>query len=104
MNSTRNRPAHMDQISTFYTREHVIMEKRMGVVSIIVGDRKREAGSVNDIITKHSNIVLARMGLPCRDRGLSVIALIIEATTNEVGAFTGQLGNLSSVKVKSSLV
>lgn len=80
------------------------MEKRMGVISIIVGDRKREAGMVNDIIRKHGDLVLARMGLPCRDRGLSVIALIIEATTNEVGAFTGQLGNISSVKVKSSLV
>lgn len=80
------------------------MEKRMGVVSIIVGNRKHDAGKVNDILTKHGEIVLARMGLPCRDRGVSVIALIIEATTNEVGALTGQLGNLSSVKVKSSLV
>jgi len=35
---------------------------------------------------------------------VSVIALIIEATTNEVGSLTGQLGSLPSVRVKSSLV
>ncbi|WP_027183228.1 TM1266 family iron-only hydrogenase system putative regulator [Desulfovibrio inopinatus] len=80
------------------------MEKRMGVVSILVGDRKKDAGMVNTIISRHGEIVLARMGLPCRDRGLSVIALIIEATTNEVGSLTGQLGNLPSVKVKASLI
>ncbi len=85
-------------------REHTVMDKRMGVVSVIVGDRKKEAGLVNEIISRHGDIILARMGLPCRDRGLSVIALIIEATTNDVGALTGQLGSLPSVRVKSSLV
>lgn len=80
------------------------MDKRMGVVSVIVGDRNRDAGMVNDIISRHGELVLARMGVPCRDRGVSVIALIIEATTNEVGSLTGQLGSLPSVRVKSSLV
>ncbi|UZP66977.1 iron-only hydrogenase system regulator [Desulfovibrio mangrovi] len=80
------------------------MDKRMGVVSVIVGDRNRDAGMVNDIISRHGELVLARMGVPCRDRGISVIALIIEATTNEVGSLTGQLGSLPSVRVKSSLV
>jgi len=80
------------------------MNKRMGVVSVIVGNRKQDAGMVNDIISRHGELVLARMGVPCRDRGVSVIALIIEATTNEVGSLTGQLGSLPSVRVKSSLV
>jgi putative iron-only hydrogenase system regulator len=80
------------------------MDKRMGVVSVIVGNRKQDAGMVNDIISRHGELVLARMGVPCRDRGVSVIALIIEATTNEVGSLTGQLGSLPSVRVKSSLV
>ncbi|WBF69320.1 iron-only hydrogenase system regulator [Desulfovibrio subterraneus] len=80
------------------------MDKRMGVVSVIVGNRKQDAGMVNDIISRHGELVIARMGVPCRDRGVSVIALIIEATTNEVGSLTGQLGSLPSVRVKSSLV
>ncbi|GFM32305.1 TM1266 family iron-only hydrogenase system putative regulator [Desulfovibrio subterraneus] len=80
------------------------MDKRMGVVSVIVGNRQQDAGMVNDIISRHGELVLARMGVPCRDRGVSVIALIIEATTNEVGSLTGQLGSLPSVRVKSSLV
>ena len=80
------------------------MDKRMGVVSVIVGNRQQDAGMVNDIISRHGELVIARMGVPCRDRGVSVIALIIEATTNEVGSLTGQLGSLPSVRVKSSLV
>ncbi|GFM37250.1 CopG family transcriptional regulator [Desulfovibrio psychrotolerans] len=76
----------------------------MGVVSIIVGNREKDAGTVNDILSRHGEIILARMGLPCRERGLSVIAVIIEATTDQVGALTGQLGRLASVKVKASVV
>ncbi|HWQ62531.1 MAG TPA: CopG family transcriptional regulator, partial [Negativicutes bacterium] len=34
---------------------------------------------------------------------VGVIALIIEGTTDEVGALTGKLGNLPGVTVKSAL-
>lgn len=78
--------------------------KRMGVVSIIISDRKRDATAVNEILTTHGELILARMGLPCPERGLAVIALIVEASTDEIGSLTGRLGWLESVTVKASLV
>ncbi|MCG8532775.1 MAG: iron-only hydrogenase system regulator [Desulfovibrionales bacterium] len=78
--------------------------KRMGTISIIIEKREAQAKRVNDLLSEHADIILARMGLPFKERGVSVIALIIEATTDEVGALTGKLGRLKHVRVKSSII
>ena len=80
------------------------MQKRLGIVGIIIKDRQKAAATVNTILSDHGHIIVGRMGLPFRDRGVSIIDLIIEATTDEVGALTGKLGNLDGVRVKSLLV
>ncbi|BDQ33507.1 TM1266 family iron-only hydrogenase system putative regulator [Pseudodesulfovibrio portus] len=80
------------------------MQKRLGIVGIIIKDRQKAAATVNTILSDYGDIIVGRMGLPFRDRGVSIIDLIIEATTDEVGALTGKLGNLDGVRVKSLLV
>jgi putative iron-only hydrogenase system regulator len=77
--------------------------RRIGVVSIIITDRKESAHEVNDILTRHGEIIIGRMGIPYQPRRISIIALIINGTTDEVGALTGQLGSLQGVEVKSAL-
>ena len=46
---------------------------------------------------------MARVGLPYRERHCSVITLIVDATTDELGSLTGKLGALEGVSVKSAL-
>ncbi len=79
------------------------MEKRLGFVGIIVEDRKSAADSVNRLLSEHSGVIVARMGVPYRDRGCSVITLVVDATTDELGRLTGQLGAIAHVGVKSAL-
>jgi putative iron-only hydrogenase system regulator len=76
---------------------------RIGVVSIIIHDRKESAMQVNEILSRHGDIIIGRMGIPYQPRAISIIALIINGTTDEVGSMTGQLGSLSGVEVKSAL-
>lgn len=78
------------------------MEKRIGTV--IIGIENREsAPSVNAIISKHSDIVIGRLGLP-RTEGMSLINLVVEGTTDEIGSLTGQLGKLTGIEVKSAVL
>lgn len=79
------------------------MERRLGFVGIIIENRKEAAPAVNSILSAHSEIISARMGLPYRERNCSVIALIVNATTDETGSLTGKLGKISGVSVKSAL-
>lgn len=80
------------------------MVKRIGIIGIIIKDRNTAAAMVNTILSDHGEIIVGRMGLPFKERGINIIDLIIEATTDEVGALTGKLGMLEGVQVKSLLV
>lgn len=77
--------------------------RRIGVVSVIIHERKESAMQVNDILSRHGDIIIGRMGIPYQPRGINIIALIINGTTDEVGSLTGQLGSLRGVDVKSAL-
>lgn len=75
----------------------------MGVVAIIIEDRHQSAGSVNQILSEYGDMIAGRMGLPYRQRGVSIIALIVDGSTDEIGAMTGKLGSLSGVSVKTAM-
>lgn len=78
------------------------MGKRIGVIGIIVEDQEVTA-RLNAILHDYSHLILGRMGVPYRERMVSVISLIVEGTTDDIGALTGKLGNLPGVNVKSAL-
>lgn len=77
--------------------------KRLGFVGIIIDDREKCAGIVNDILSQHADLILARTGLPRVKENASVITLVIDATTDELGILTGKLGNIRGISVKSGL-
>ena len=79
------------------------MEKRLGFVGVIIHNRKKTAPMVNNILTEFGVLIIGRMGIPHIKRELSVIVLIVYATTDELGALTGKLGKISGVSVKSAL-
>lgn len=77
--------------------------KRLGIVGIIIENRAESAPRVNEILTEYGDMILGRMGLPRKDKRLSIIALIINADNDEFGAMTGKLGNIEGVNVCSAL-
>ena len=80
------------------------MENRLGFIGIIIEDRKENAPRVNEILSDYSELISARMGLPYKEKNCSVITLIVNTTTDKMGALTGKLGKLSGVSVKSALI
>ncbi len=78
------------------------MEKRIGVVGIVV-KKTENAEMVNTILHDHANIIVGRMGVPYREKNISVISLIVDGTSDEVSALTGKLGKVDGVNVKSAL-
>ncbi|MCE5346695.1 MAG: hypothetical protein LLG13_10465 [Bacteroidales bacterium] len=78
------------------------MEKRVGTALIQVESRE-SVQQLNEIISKHSQIIIGRQGLP-RSNGQSIISLVLEGTTDQIGSLTGQLGRLKGIQVKSVLI
>lgn len=79
------------------------MKKRIGVVGIVVERREKVGDRINSILSKHVEIIIGRMGIPSAEHNLSMISLIVEGTPDQIGALTGQLGNLKGVTLKSAL-
>lgn len=79
------------------------MSKRIGTITIIITNRNAQASQVNTILSDYGSVIIGRMGLPYNARGLHIIALIVHASTDEIGALTGKLGALEGVEVKSAL-
>lgn len=79
------------------------MEKQIGVVVVIVKQREHVAPQVNDILTQSGGIIVGRMGFPYEKRGLNIITLIVDGTTDQIGSLTGKLGQLRNVTVKTAL-
>ena len=78
------------------------MEKRLGVVAILLTETD-PIRSLNSLLSDFADMILARQGLPLRHKGIHVISLVVEGTTDRIGALTGKLGLLKGCKVKSVL-
>lgn len=78
------------------------MEKRIGVVGIVIEDLT-VSNKVNEILHEYSELIVGRMGIPYKQKSISVISLIVDGSSNEINAMTGKLGKLQFVSVKSAL-
>lgn len=78
------------------------METRVGVVAIVI-ENISFAPKVNEILHEYSSIVVGRMGIPYKEKGISVISIIVDGTTDEISALTGKLGKIPTVNVKSAI-
>ena len=69
------------------------MTKRLGVVGIVV-ESPSASTEINAVLHESARIIVGRMGIPYRERGLAVISLIVDGTVEEINALTGQLGRV----------
>ncbi|HZK19455.1 MAG TPA: TM1266 family iron-only hydrogenase system putative regulator [Treponemataceae bacterium] len=76
--------------------------RSVGVIAVIVKDRS-SATLVNKVTSEFGDSIIGRMGLPYYERNLNIITLIVDATTDAIGAFTGKIGQIPNVTVKATL-
>jgi len=76
------------------------MEKRIGSLLIVI-ENPQSVSQLNEIISLHSQLILGRQGIPLREKGISVISLVLEGTSDEFSSLSGKLGRISGVQVKS---
>ena len=79
------------------------MEKRIGTILILVED-KNIIPKLNQVLSNHGNIILARQGLALSERNYSLISLILEGTTDQLDSLSGQLGRIRGVSIKSAVL
>ena len=76
--------------------------KRLGVIALVIEDLE-QVEQVNALIHEYNDLMVGRMGIPYKERNISVISLMVDGTTDRINALTGKLGRLERVQVKSML-
>ncbi len=76
-------------------------EKRVAVISIIVEEPDR-VNQINEILHSASDYIIGRMGIPYREKDISIISIVIDAPVNVINNISGKLGRLSGVTAKTA--
>ena len=84
--------------------ENQPQERRIGFVGIIIREPKKSYNKLNEILHLYSSIIVGRLGIPYRERNLSIISLILDGNTDEIGAMTGKIGQLPGVTIKTGFI
>lgn len=77
------------------------MEKRVAVMSIIV-EKNDSVEKLNSTLHGYSEYIIGRMGIPYREKGVSVISVVIDAPQDMIAALSGKIGNIDGVTVKTA--
>ncbi|MBO5668424.1 MAG: iron-only hydrogenase system regulator [Lentisphaeria bacterium] len=73
---------------------------RIALIGIIVEDVTR-AARINELLHENGSYIIGRMGIPYRERDLSIISVILDAPGDVINSLSGKLGMLSGVSVKT---
>ncbi len=75
------------------------METRVAVISIIVTQSDR-VEMLNDLLHEYSEYIIGRMGIPYKEKGISIISIAIDAPMDKINSLTGALGRLDGINAK----
>lgn len=76
------------------------MDNRVSVISIIIKDEEA-AVTVNELLHEFRNYIVGRMGIPYRQREVSIISVVLDAPGDVTSSLSGKLGMLKGVSAKT---
>ena len=72
-------------------------DTRVALIGIIVSDTN-SAGDINELLHEYSNYIVSRMGVPYRQKNISIISIVLDAPNDIINALSGKLGQLNGVR------
>ncbi|MBE6795550.1 MAG: iron-only hydrogenase system regulator [Ruminococcaceae bacterium] len=76
------------------------MASRVAVISIIV-EKNDSVDQLNSILHNYGEYIIGRMGIPYRQRHISLISVAVDAPQDIISTLSGKIGNLPGVSAKT---
>ena len=76
------------------------MDSRVSVISIIIKNEEA-AQMVNELLHEFRQYIVGRMGIPYRQREVSIISVVLDAPGDVTSSLSGKLGMLDDVSAKT---
>ena len=75
-------------------------ESRVALIGIIVTS-KESVEQLNHLLSEYGNYIIGRMGLPYKEKNISIISVAIDAPSDVINSLTGKLGMLPGISTKT---
>ena len=90
----------IQKIGRYAMNEEKQAENRIAVVSILVADRSASE-EINSILSVYGDWIIGRMGIPYREKKVSILSVVMDAPVEVVNTLTGKIGKMKGVSVKA---
>ena len=77
------------------------METRVAVIAIIV-ESPDSVEVLNALLHEYGKYIIGRMGIPCREKKISLISIAMDAPQDIISALSGKIGKLKDISVKTA--
>jgi len=77
------------------------METRVALIGIIV-ENSESTAQLNALLHDAGQYIIGRMGIPYREKGISIISIAIDASQDIISALSGKIGRLKGVSTKTA--
>ena len=77
------------------------MDTRVAVIAIIV-ENPDSVEKLNALLHTYAAYIIGRMGIPYREKGVSIISEAVDAPQDAISALSGKIGKLPGIAVKTA--
>lgn len=76
------------------------METRIALIGIIVTTHE-SIHELNTLLSEYSDYIIGRMGIPYREKSVSIISIAIDAPNDIISSLSGKIGMLPGLTTKT---
>ena len=77
------------------------MQRRVALIAIIV-EEPDSVAELNSILHEYAAYVIGRMGIPYRERDISIISVAVDAPQDTISTMAGRIDALAGVSCKTA--
>ena len=77
------------------------METRTALLAILV-ENESSVEALNDILHQYRQYIIGRMGIPYREKQVSIMSIAVDAPQDVISALSGKIGKLPGVSSKTA--
>ena len=76
------------------------METRIALIGIIVTSNE-SIQELNTLLSEYGSYIVGRMGIPYREKNVSIISIAIDAPNDVISSLSGKIGMLPGLSTKT---
>ena len=76
------------------------MKTRVALIGIII-ENTDAVEKINGILHEYRDVIIGRMGVPYREKNVSIISVCLDASDDVINAISGKIGSLQGVTTKT---